>query len=116
MRSGEVSTLSNAAGEDMVPSVVRYTADQVVVGKAAMAAAVTDPENTVISVKRLMGRGYQETQAQSQKLPYRLVDQQGLVAIETVQGIKNPVEVSAESWRPWPILPVRHWVVNSPVW
>ncbi len=96
VRSGEVSTLSNAAGEDMVPSVVRYTADQVVVGKAAMAAAVADPENTVISVKRLMGRGYQETQAQSQKLPYRLVDQQGLVAIDTVQGIKNPVEVSAE--------------------
>ncbi len=96
VRSGEVSTLSNAAGEDMVPSVVRYTSDQVVVGKAAMAAAVTDPENTVISVKRLMGRGYQEIQAQSHKLPYRLVDQQGLVAIETVQGSKNPVEVSAE--------------------
>ncbi|MDX3774582.1 Fe-S protein assembly chaperone HscA [Chromatiaceae bacterium AAb-1] len=96
VRSGEAKTLANAAGKDMVPSVVRYTADSVIVGDAAVSAAVTDAENTIVSVKRLMGKGYQETLAQAGALPYRLTEQNGLVAIETVQGIRNPVEISAE--------------------
>jgi len=96
VRSGQASTLKNAAGDDMVPSVVLYQADKVVVGKAAVAAAIADPQNSIFSVKRLMGRGYAETVAQAQQLPYLFVDQQGLVAIETAQGVKNPVEVSAE--------------------
>lgn len=96
VRSGEAKTLSNSQGRDMLPSVVRYTTDKVVVGDAAMAAAVDDADNTIVSVKRLMGKGYSETAALKQKVPYRLVDQQGLVAIDTVQGVKNPVEVSAE--------------------
>ncbi len=96
VRSGEAKTLKNSAGDDMVPSVVRYTADAVQVGKAAQQAAVSDPHNTISSVKRLMGRGFAEIMAQDHKLPYQLVDQQGLVAIDTAQGIKNPVEVSAE--------------------
>ncbi|MBZ9611404.1 Fe-S protein assembly chaperone HscA [Rheinheimera maricola] len=96
VRSGEAKTLANSQGRDMLPSVVRYTADRVVVGDAAMAAAVEDADNTIVSVKRLMGKGYQETAALKQQVPYRLVDQHGLVAIDTVQGVKNPVEVSAE--------------------
>ncbi len=96
VRSGVANTLVNQAGDDMVPSVVRYTADQVVVGRAARAAAIIDPQNTIASVKRLMGRGFAETQQLQQQTPYRLVDQQGLVAIETIAGVKNPVEVSAE--------------------
>ncbi len=96
VRSGEAKTLANKQGEDMVPSVVRYTPEGVVVGKQAQADAALDPHNTIVSVKRLMGRGYQETLKQSQHLPYDLVDQQGLVAINTVRGVKNPVEVSAE--------------------
>jgi molecular chaperone HscA len=96
VRSGEAKTLQNAQGDDMVPSVVRYTPDKVIVGKAALADAALDPHNTIISVKRLMGRGYQETLAHAAELPYELVDQQGLVALGTVAGVKNPVEVSAE--------------------
>lgn len=96
VRSGEAKTLLNPAGEAMVPSVVRYTASGVEVGSAAQAAAVEDAENTIVSVKRLMGKGYQETLALANELPYRLVEQAGLVAIDTVQGVKNPVEVSAE--------------------
>lgn len=96
VRSGQASTLKNAAGDDMLPSVVQYLADKVVVGKAAVKAAIDDPHNSIFSVKRLMGRGYAETIAQAQQLPYLLVDQQGLVAIDTAQGVKNPVEVSAE--------------------
>ncbi|MDZ7868876.1 MAG: Fe-S protein assembly chaperone HscA [Rheinheimera sp.] len=96
VRSGEARTLHNKQGDDMVPSVVRYTADKVIVGKAAQADAALDPHNTIVSVKRLMGRGYRETLAHAADLPYQLVDQQGLVALETVAGVKNPVEVSAE--------------------
>ena len=96
VRSGEAKTLVNANGQDMVPSVVRYTSEQVIVGRDAMAAAEHDAENTIASVKRLMGKGYAETLALKDKVPYRLIDQDGLVAIDTVQGVKNPVEVSAE--------------------
>ncbi len=96
VRSGEAKTLPNSRGEDMVPAVVRYSADKVVVGREAQATAALDPHNTIVSVKRLMGRGYQEMQAQAADLPYELVDQHGLVALNTVAGIKNPVEVSAE--------------------
>lgn len=96
VRSGEAKTLVNSQGCDMVPSVVRYTSDSVIVGDAAMAAAQHDADNTIVSVKRLMGKGYSETLALKEKVPYQLIDQQGLVAINTVQGVKNPVEVSAE--------------------
>lgn len=96
VRSGAAKVLANQAGETMVPSVVRFGSHQVEVGSAAVAAAVEDPENTIVSVKRLMGKGYAETLALTQKLPYRLTEQSGLVAIDTVAGIKNPVEVSAE--------------------
>ena len=96
VRSGEAKTLLNAQGRDMLPSVVRYSAQGVIVGDAAMQAADSDAENTIVSVKRLMGKGYTETLALNEKVPYRLVDQQGLVAIDTIQGVKNPVEVSAE--------------------
>ena len=96
VRSGEAKTLLNAQGRDMLPSVVRYSTQSVIVGDAAMQAADSDAENTIVSVKRLMGKGYTETLALNEKVPYRLVDQQGLVAIDTIQGVKNPVEVSAE--------------------
>ncbi|MEH8016947.1 Fe-S protein assembly chaperone HscA [Rheinheimera muenzenbergensis] len=96
VRSGEANTLKNTQGRDMLPSVVRYSAEGVTVGDAAMQAADSDAENTIVSVKRLMGKGYSETLALNDKVPYRLVDQQGLVAIDTALGVKNPVEVSAE--------------------
>lgn len=96
VRSGEAKTLSNSQGRDMVPSVVRYTADNVIVGDAAVAAAINDADNTIVSVKRLMGKGFSEISAQQEKIPYRLLDQQGMVAIDTIQGVKNPVEISAE--------------------
>ncbi|MEH8021620.1 Fe-S protein assembly chaperone HscA [Rheinheimera metallidurans] len=96
VRSGEAKTLLNKEGLDMLPSIVRYTSDSVIVGNAAKLAAVDDAENTILSVKRLMGKGYSETLALNDKVPYQLVDQQGLVAINTVQGVKNPVEISAE--------------------
>lgn len=96
VRSGKAETLRNSVGDDMVPSVVRYTDAGAIVGRQAQLDAVLDPKNTIVSVKRLMGRGYSETIASSEKSPYQYVDQQGLVGIRTVAGDKNPVEVSAE--------------------
>lgn len=96
VRSGEAKTLQNQQGNDMVPSVVRYTSDNVIVGQEAAAAAISDAQNTIVSVKRLMGKGFNEISALKNKVPYKLIDQQGLVAIETAQGVKNPVEISAE--------------------
>ena len=95
VRSGQASTLHNAAGVDMIPSVVRYGPDKTEVGQHAVAAAA-DASNTIFSIKRLMGKGYVETQPLAGLLPYQLVDQAGLAAVATRDGVKNPVEVSAE--------------------
>ncbi|WP_019675679.1 Fe-S protein assembly chaperone HscA [Arsukibacterium perlucidum] len=96
VRSGQASTLHNAAGVDMIPSVVRYGPDKTEVGQQAVAAAAADASNTIFSIKRLMGKGYAETQPLAGVLPYQLVDQGGLAAVATREGVKNPVEVSAE--------------------
>ncbi|WP_213996411.1 Fe-S protein assembly chaperone HscA [Arsukibacterium sp.] len=96
VRSGQANTLHNAAGNDMIPSVVRYGPDKTEVGQDAVAAAAADASNTIFSIKRLMGKGYAETQPLAELLPYQLVDQGGLAAVATRAGVKNPVEVSAE--------------------
>ncbi len=96
VRSGQASTLSNAEGSDMIPSVVRYGPDKTEVGRQAVASAAEDASNTLFSIKRLMGKGYAETQLLAELLPYQLVDQGGLAAVATRDGVKNPVEVSAE--------------------
>jgi len=96
VRSGQAGTLHNAAGKDMIPSVVRYGPDKTEVGQDAVAAAAADASNTIFSIKRLMGKGYAETQPFAELLPYQLVDQGGLAAVATREGVKNPVEVSAE--------------------
>ncbi|MAD76321.1 MAG: Fe-S protein assembly chaperone HscA [Rheinheimera sp.] len=96
VRSGQASTLSNADGSDMIPSVVRYGPAKTEVGQQAVASAAEDASNTIFSIKRLMGKGYAETQPLAELLPYQLVDQGGLAAVDTRDGVKNPVEVSAE--------------------
>ena len=99
VRNGVAECLADADGQVLLPSVVRYlsqTGRQI--GAAAQAAAVTDPENTIASVKRLMGRGLRDV-VNADRLPYRLVDSGeagGMVGIVTVAGIKSPVETSAE--------------------
>ena len=99
VRNGVAECLADADGQVLLPSVVRYlsqTGRQI--GAAAHAAAVSDPENTIVSVKRLMGRGLRDV-VNADRLPYRLVDSGeagGMVRIVTVAGIKSPVETSAE--------------------
>jgi molecular chaperone HscA len=76
---------------------VRYHADRVEVGESAKLAAATDPLNTVLSVKRLMGRGLSDVKQLGEQLPYRFVGGEShMPFIDTVQGPKSPVEVSAD--------------------
>ncbi|MCE4058153.1 Fe-S protein assembly chaperone HscA [Pseudomonas sp. Au-Pse12] len=97
LRSGLSEPLADAQGQVILPSAVRYHADHVEVGESARLAAPTDPLNTVLSVKRLMGRGLADVKQLGEQLPYRFVDGEShMPFIETIQGPKSPVEVSAE--------------------
>ena len=96
VRHGVPECLPDGEGRVILPSVVRYQPGQGrQIGHDAQHNAAQDPSNTIASVKRFMGRGLKDI-AQPEKLPYRFVDQPGTLAIETVQGVKSPVEVSAE--------------------
>lgn len=94
VRNGFPTVLTDEQGASLVPSIVHYSSDKTMVGIAAKALQSSDPKNTIASVKRLMGRGYQDALA----LPdtgYTLVDTTGMVSMQTPQGVKSPVEVSA---------------------
>ncbi|MES2369924.1 MAG: Fe-S protein assembly chaperone HscA [Pseudomonadota bacterium] len=96
VRSGLSVVLDDEAGHSLLPSVVRYHADCMVdVGYTALSAQNLDPHNTIVSVKRFMGRGLADIEDIA-SLPYRFVDAPGMVQLRTVAGVKSPVEVSAE--------------------
>ncbi len=96
VRSGVATVLPDALGRPLLPSAVRYHADgKVDVGYAAQAKQATDPKNTIVSVKRFMGRGLKDV-AHIESAPYDFVDAPGMVQLRTVAGVKSPVEVSAE--------------------
>ena len=97
LRSGLSEPLADANGKVILPSAVRYHADRVEVGESARLAAASDPFNTILSVKRLMGRGLSDVKQLGEQLPYRFVGGEShMPFIDTVQGPKSPVEVSAE--------------------
>ena len=96
VRNGVAECLPDAAGRVILPSAVRYLeGGKRQVGAAALSDAALDPHNTLVSVKRFMGRGLADI-AGADKLPYDFVDAPGMVQIRTVAGVKSPVEVSAE--------------------
>ncbi|WP_134677033.1 Fe-S protein assembly chaperone HscA [Ectopseudomonas khazarica] len=97
VRSGLAEPLADDEGGVILPSAVRYHPDHVEVGESAKQAAASDPFNTVLSVKRLMGRGVADVHQLGEQLPYRFAaGESHMPFIETVQGAKSPVEVSAE--------------------
>ncbi len=102
MRHGTPECLPDEQGCVILPSVVRYlppgTGSGRQIGFDALAAQVSDPHNTISSVKRLMGRQRHDLAAQGvvDKLPYTVVEGEGMAAVQTVAGVKSPVEVSAE--------------------
>ncbi|HFE48283.1 MAG TPA: Fe-S protein assembly chaperone HscA [Chromatiaceae bacterium] len=97
VRSGKAETLPDEHGRHLLPSVVRYTPDGVIVGEAARSAAAEDPLNTIASAKRLLGRGVEDVKQLGGKLPYAFVTGDSSVPrIHTLAGDVTPVEVSAE--------------------
>jgi molecular chaperone HscA len=97
VRSGEAKVLPDAQGRFNLPSVVHYGADRTIdVGFDAKANAEHDPENTIVSVKRFLGRGLTDIQSTYGKLPYTFVEKEHTVNLLTAQGEKNPIQVSAE--------------------
>src|SRR5574340_535311 len=96
VRSGLAVVLDDEAGRSLLPSVVRYhPGSQVDVGYPAQSMQNQDPHNTIVSVKRFMGRGIADIEDVA-SLPYRFVDAPGMVQLRTSAGVKSPVEVSAE--------------------
>jgi len=96
VRSGIAVVLNDAEGHPLLPSIVRYLADgEAVVGYAAQADLAHDPRNTIVSVKRFMGRGLKDV-AYAENCPYDFLDSPGMVQLRTCAGVKSPVEVSAQ--------------------
>jgi molecular chaperone HscA len=96
VRSGTATVLPDELGRPLLPSIVRYHPDGCVeVGYAAQARQASDPRNTVVSVKRFMGRGLRDV-AHIENAPYDFIDAPGMVQIRTVAGVKSPVEISSE--------------------
>ncbi len=96
VRSSVPEVLPDDQGRPLLPSVVRYLpTGGAHIGYKAQAEAVRDPKNTIISVKRFMGRGLKDV-AHIENTPYDFVDAPGMVQLKTVAGVKSPVEVSAE--------------------
>ena len=97
VRSGVAECLPDLQGEVILPSAVRYLADgRVLVGREALAGAISDPKNTIASVKRLMGRGLSDL-SDTGRLAYDFVESEGgMVRLRTAAGVKSPVEISAE--------------------
>ena len=90
--------LPDDEGRPLVPSIVRYGEAGVEVGYEAMAKQARDPQNTIVSVKRFMGRGLVDID-DDRRFPYRFVDAPGMLQIATRAGIKSPVQISAEILR-----------------
>ena len=89
VRSGVAECLPDADGRTILPSAVRYLpGGGTAIGQRALEQAVNDPVNTIVSVKRLMGRGRADIDP---RLPYDVVDAPGMVRLRTAAGLKSPV-------------------------
>jgi len=96
VRHGVAECLPDAQGRVILPSAVRYLEDGGrQIGAEALAAQADDPEHTVVSVKRFMGRALADIGGRD-KLPYRFEDTPGMLSVNTRAGVKSPVEISAE--------------------
>jgi molecular chaperone HscA len=96
VRNGIAVVLNDHEGQGLLPSIVRYLRDgTAVVGRDAERVQARDPKNTIVSVKRFMGRGLRDV-THAENSPYDFIDSPGMVQLRTVAGVKSPVEVSSE--------------------
>ena len=98
IKSGEATVLTDALGARLIPSIVNYGADILTIGSSAQKLRISDPTNTFVSVKRFMGRSYSDLDP-SITYPYKFATKTGNIQVQTRQGVKDPVEVSAEILR-----------------
>ncbi len=98
VRNGQAVPLPDKDGRHALASAVRYLKDSSIsVGRDASQCASCDPFNCILSVKRLIGRGVEDVQQLGEQMPYKFsAGESHMPLIETVQGAKSPVEVSAE--------------------
>ena len=97
VRSGEVDTLPDENGNHLLPSIVHYAEDEVLVGEKAQQCSVTDPLNTIVSVKRFMGRGAEDIAVEDAHYSYTFAETDSAVPrIKTRGGDISAIEVSAE--------------------
>ena len=97
--NGEAKIIANKEGKNTTPSIVAFTdKGEVLVGESAKRQAVTNPEKTIYSIKRIMGLMCDEDHAKSAKerLPYHIVDRNGACAIEVADKTYTPQEISAK--------------------
>jgi len=96
VRNGVAECLPDSQGRVILPSVVRYLpGGRRMIGLDAMATQAQDPANTIVSVKRFMGRSFGDIENRD-RLPFQLVHLNGMLGLQTCEGVKSPVEVSAE--------------------
>jgi len=96
VRDALPKVLPDSQGRELLPSVVRYLPNgRTQAGFEALASVVLDPKNTIVSVKRFMGRGLLDVE-HIESAPYDFVDEPGMLKLRTVAGDKSPIEVSAE--------------------
>ncbi|WP_434951436.1 Fe-S protein assembly chaperone HscA [Shewanella sp. HL-SH4] len=101
VRSGQASTLLDEQGHHSLPSVVHYGKDTILVGREAQAQSAIDPQNTIVSVKRFMGRSLQDIQNRDAQHAYQFeASENGLPVFVTQQAKVNPIQVSAEILKP----------------
>ncbi|KAE9535129.1 Fe-S protein assembly chaperone HscA [Ursidibacter arcticus] len=97
VRSGQAQVLLDEKERALVPSVVYYAPEDKLVGVEAFEKAASEPQNTIVSVKRLIGRSLADVEQRYHNLPYQFIaSENGLPLIQTPQGNKSPVEVSAD--------------------
>ncbi len=96
VKSGVAETLQDEQGVDILPSIVSYQTDGILVGNSAKAFSVNDPENTIVSAKRLIGRSLSDIQSKYPSLPYDFCGDDNHPEIKTRIGQINPVQASAE--------------------
>ena len=97
VRSGQSVILNDEQERRLLPSIVYYGVEEKKVGLDAFEQASLDPKNTVISVKRLIGRSLVDVKSRYSSLPYEFVaSENGLPLIVTAQGQKSPIEVSSD--------------------
>ena len=95
--TGKPVALKEYDGSSIVPSLIHFSAEQITVGQACQPFLLTDPQNTLFSVKRLMGKSYKDIQQQAPYFSYKIIDNdpEGLVKVQVGERFYSPVELSA---------------------